>query len=109
MVKRLILTVLLAVGGTGIYVFSSGGGLPATGTTQASSGVSEGGGGSEWHVEYVDGEGNPIPRDSGFRAATRLRVSSNSLLKRIPGLSIKRDADGSGGSDKDGSRRTSGG
>jgi hypothetical protein len=61
----------------------------------------------EWQVEYVDGEGNPIQHDTGIRsAAGRFKLTSNSLLKRVPGVSTtsKRVT-----AAEEGSKRTSGG
>src|SRR5262245_2983934 len=96
MVKRLILTLLMAVGGTGVYIYSSGPSSPNKETTAQEIATTATGGESTspggWQVEYVDGEGNPIQRDSGLRAV-RIKATSNSLLKRIPGFSSKRGSD----------------
>ena len=115
MVKRLILTVLVATGGAGMYIFGSGMSAPkkdGEGQEIATAANDEPVSTGEWQVEYVDGEGNPIQRDLGFGTG-RLKATSNSLMKRIPGLSTSKRSSASDNSptvsDKEGARRTSGG
>jgi hypothetical protein len=92
--KRLILVTLLAAGGAGVYVFASGS------LTHESAPTQEEAAQDEWQVEYVDGEGNPLPRDrkgaSANKALGRFKFGSKSLFKR--GSSARPSADAAGGS-----------
>jgi hypothetical protein len=107
MVKRLILATLLAAGGTGVYVFGSGG-IPSKSDATDSGDQSDG----EWQVEYVDGEGNPIQQDA--RGTGRFKLTSKPFFKRLSGLSTHSTirvggVAGGSGFDNEGLKRTSGG
>src|SRR5438093_1504716 len=110
MVKRLMLAVLLATGGAGLYVYSSGSLSTKSENTDPDHATTSDDSAGEWQVEYVDGEGNPIPRDTGIRGASgRFKLTSNPLLKRLPGVSTASKRTNAADCDQEGFKKSSGG